>query len=137
MLGREVEFGQQFRTMPIHVCIGCVVDEMEKADCNTRSSGFEASVRSQADGFTEQQVVQPFLQALQIPIVAPSLGGPDTLVIQPSRTSHAEVPAEERKKRGITDTLIRVSTGLENTDDLLRDFAQALDAVAKHTTKQS
>ena len=67
VLGREVEFGQQFRTMPIQVHIGCVVDEMEKVDCNTRSSGFEASVRAQAEGFTEQQVDDALAQIGELP----------------------------------------------------------------------
>ena len=79
---------------------------------------------------TEQAVAAKFLKALRIPVVAPSLGGPETLAIQPSLTSHVEMPIEERQKRGITDSLIRISTGLENTDDLVNDFAQALDAIS-------
>jgi cystathionine beta-lyase/cystathionine gamma-synthase len=63
---------------------------------------------------------------LRIPVVAPSLGGPETLVTRPAVTSHAGVSPEQRKRLGISDGLVRVSIGLEGTDDLVEDFARAL-----------
>jgi cystathionine beta-lyase/cystathionine gamma-synthase len=61
-----------------------------------------------------------------LPINAPSLGGPETLITRPATTSHAGLPAEVRTRQGITDGLIRMSVGLEATQDLIEDFAAAL-----------
>lgn len=67
-----------------------------------------------------------FMQHVTLPIVAPSLGGVETLVTRPVTTSHAGMSPEDREKLGITDSLIRVSIGIEATEDILEDFAQAL-----------
>ncbi len=56
VLGREVEFGSQYRTMPIHVHPACVAEEMEKADCGTESDGFEHSVRHSSQGLSTEQI---------------------------------------------------------------------------------
>lgn len=72
--------------------------------------------------------VEHFLEHLSIPIKAPSLGGVETLITQPARTSHVGLSAEERETLGITDGLIRLSVGLEATDDLIDDLDQALTA---------
>ncbi|TMQ07847.1 MAG: aminotransferase class I/II-fold pyridoxal phosphate-dependent enzyme [Deltaproteobacteria bacterium] len=61
-----------------------------------------------------------------LPLVAPSLGGPETLITRPATTSHAGLPADIRRRQGITDGLIRLSVGLESTQDLIDDFAAAL-----------
>jgi cystathionine beta-lyase/cystathionine gamma-synthase len=65
--------------------------------------------------------------ALRIPIVAPSLGGVESLVTRPAATSHAGLTAEERREVGVSDGLVRVSVGIEGTGDLVADFRQALD----------
>ena len=70
--------------------------------------------------------VERFLSRLRIPIVAPSLGGAETLVIRPAVTSHAGLSSEERAAAGISDTLVRLSVGLEATADLIEDLDQAL-----------
>ena len=57
---------------------------------------------------------------------APSLGGVETLMTRPVTTSHAGMSAEDRQKAGISDTLIRVAVGIESSEDLIEDFAQAL-----------
>ncbi len=67
-----------------------------------------------------------FLKRVKIPIVAPSLGGVETLITQPARTSHAGMTPEERNRMGIGDNLIRISVGLESTEELIDDFIQAL-----------
>jgi cystathionine beta-lyase/cystathionine gamma-synthase len=67
-----------------------------------------------------------FIRNLTIPIESVSLGGPETLIIQPAATTHSLVDPETRRKMGITDTLIRLSVGLEDTDDLIRDISTAL-----------
>lgn len=56
VLGREIEFGNQYRTMPIHVHVGCVAGEIGKVDCNTRSDTFETSIREHSKGLTEEQI---------------------------------------------------------------------------------
>ncbi len=70
-----------------------------------------------------------FIDQLQIPLVAPSLGGAETLVTLPATTSHAGMDPDVRHRLGISDGLIRVSVGLETADDIIGDFAQALEAV--------
>jgi cystathionine beta-lyase/cystathionine gamma-synthase len=64
---------------------------------------------------------------LRIPVNAPSLGGPETLVTRPAVTSHAGLGPDERGRLGITDGLVRVSVGLEAPEDLIEDFARALE----------
>ena len=68
-----------------------------------------------------------FMKRTTIPVLAPSLGGPETLLTRPALTSHAGMHPEERRKAGITDGLIRMSVGLEAADEILEDLAQALD----------
>ena len=70
-----------------------------------------------------------FAEAVTIPIVAPSLGGVESLVTLPATTSHAGLTAEERKEVGVADGLIRVSVGIEGTEDLVEDFGAALAAL--------
>jgi len=67
-----------------------------------------------------------FMHRTALPIIAPSLGGVETLMTRPATTSHAGLSAEDRLRLGITDGLIRLSVGIEATEDLIEDFAQAL-----------
>ncbi len=66
------------------------------------------------------------MDQLQIAMVATSLGGPETLVTHPATTSHAGLTEEELAEAGITEGTLRVSCGLEDADDLVRDFLRAL-----------
>lgn len=59
--------------------------------------------------------------------LAPSLGGVESLVTQPCTTTHHGLSAEERARRGISDSMLRLSIGLEDADDLIADLQQALD----------
>lgn len=70
----------------------------------------------------------PVINRLQIPLRATGLGDTRTLIIPVAPTIYNETPPEERALMHITDSLIRVSVGLEETDDLLADFGQALSA---------
>lgn len=70
-----------------------------------------------------------FLDSLKIAKLAVSLGGTETLASHPAAMTHLSVPDERKKALGITDNLVRVSIGIEDADDLIADFAQALDAV--------
>jgi cystathionine beta-lyase/cystathionine gamma-synthase len=74
--------------------------------------------------------VERFMKALTIPALAPSLGGVETLVTRPALTSHSAVPPEQRRALGITDSLVRVSVGIEAGEDLIEDFGQALTRAA-------
>lgn len=67
-----------------------------------------------------------FLSDVNLAAAAVSLGGVETIASYPVRMSHASMPSEERKRLGITDTLIRLSIGLEDTEDLIADFDRAL-----------
>jgi cystathionine beta-lyase/cystathionine gamma-synthase len=69
-----------------------------------------------------------FVKALTIPVFAPSLGGCETLVTKPALTSHSSLSPAERMALGITDSLVRVSAGIESGDDLVEDFERALAA---------
>jgi cystathionine beta-lyase/cystathionine gamma-synthase len=72
------------------------------------------------------RAAERFLKALTIAAHAPSLGGVETLVSEPRLTSHASLTAEQRAQAGIPDGFLRFSLGLEDPDDLIADFAQAL-----------
>jgi cystathionine beta-lyase/cystathionine gamma-synthase len=67
-----------------------------------------------------------FIRRLRIAAHATSLGGVDTLVSEPRFTSHAAMSPDERAAAGIPDGFVRVSVGIEDADDLIADFAQAL-----------
>ncbi|MDM1378444.1 trans-sulfuration enzyme family protein [Myroides marinus] len=67
-----------------------------------------------------------FLNALQLCSRSANLGDSRTIVTHPASTTHSKVPAEEKIATGITDNLIRLSVGLENTKDIIRDLEQAL-----------
>lgn len=68
-----------------------------------------------------------FLNNIENAAFAVSLGGVETIVSYPAKMSHAAIPREEREKLGVTDTLIRVSVGLEEFEDLIESFDKALN----------
>jgi cystathionine gamma-synthase len=67
------------------------------------------------------------VEKLKIFSLAPSLGGVESLVTQPHTTSHHDLTPAERAAIGITDTMARLSIGIENATDLIADLEQALD----------
>jgi len=67
-----------------------------------------------------------FTEALKLATMGASLGAVETLVVQPAAMTHTQLTPEDRRKTGITDTLIRVSVGIEDAEDIIADFAQAL-----------
>jgi cystathionine beta-lyase/cystathionine gamma-synthase len=77
-----------------------------------------------------EQAAQALLDAVTLAYVAPSLGGVETLITRPAATSHAGMSREDRDRLGITADLIRISSGIEGTQDLVGDFAQALEAAS-------
>ena len=70
-----------------------------------------------------------FLDALKIAHLAVSLGGTETLASAPAAMTHLSVPDDRKQALGITDNLVRISIGVEDPDDLIADFANALEAV--------
>jgi cystathionine beta-lyase len=68
-----------------------------------------------------------FLRALKLICPAVSLGGVESLICAPAETSHVKMSAKERIRVGITDSLLRLSTGIEHADDLIADLSQALN----------
>lgn len=72
------------------------------------------------------EAAEGFMRKTTLPIVAPSLGGVETLLTRPATTSHSGLSPEDRKEMGISDGLIRVSVGIEAPEDLMADFDQAL-----------
>jgi cystathionine beta-lyase len=69
-----------------------------------------------------------FLQRLRVARKAMSLGGVETTLCSPALTSHVKMTAQQRAALGITDQLLRVSVGIEEAQDLIDDFKQALVA---------
>jgi cystathionine beta-lyase/cystathionine gamma-synthase len=67
------------------------------------------------------------LSRLKLSVVAPSLGGVETLITRPVQTSHSGMTPEQRMAAGISDKLVRVAVGIEDGDDLCADFEQALN----------
>jgi cystathionine beta-lyase/cystathionine gamma-synthase len=88
-------------------------------------SGFGGVLSFELRGSAAQ--ADEFLKRVAIPAVAPSLGGVRSLLTRPAITSHAGLSREERLRVGIADGLIRMSVGIEDTDEIIEDLAQALD----------
>lgn len=89
-------------------------------------SGFGGMLTIDLRGTYEEAVA--VVDRLKLFTIAPSLGGVESLVTQPVTTTHHGVTTEDRKRRGISDTMIRLSVGLEEAHDLVGDLRQALEA---------
>ena len=86
--------------------------------------GFSGMLSFEIKGGVE--AAEHFFERSRLPIVAPSLGGVETLITRPATTSHSGMSPQDRKRLGITDSLIRMSVGIEATEDLIEDLNQAL-----------
>lgn len=75
----------------------------------------------------DQQKAFRFMNALKLIAISNNLGDSRSLITHPASTTHMRVPAEDRAQLGITEAVLRLSIGLEETDDLITDLAQALD----------
>jgi cystathionine beta-lyase len=87
-------------------------------------SGFGAMLSFEVRNSTLSAV--DFMKKLKLIKPAVSLGGIETTICDPATTSHAKVSAEIRARQGITDNLLRLSVGIENAEDLIKDIRQAL-----------
>lgn len=90
-------------------------------------SGFGGVVSFEVDAGKEETTRA--VEALELMYLAPSLGGVETLVSQPTNTSHYFVSPEERAAQGISDSLVRIALGIEDPADLIRDLDRALETV--------
>jgi cystathionine gamma-lyase len=70
-----------------------------------------------------------FLENTHLFALAESLGGVESLINHPALMTHASVPEEQRQKLGITDSLVRLSVGVEDVRDLIDDLKSALEAI--------
>ncbi|MEW6208652.1 MAG: PLP-dependent transferase [Acidobacteriota bacterium] len=86
--------------------------------------GFSGMLSFELRGGVE--AAEKFIHRVRLPICAPSLGGVESLITRPATTSHSGLSTEAREKLGISDSLIRLSVGIEATDELIEDFEQSL-----------
>ncbi len=86
--------------------------------------GFGGLVSFELDASMQQ--TGAFLDALELPYMAPSLGGVESLVEQVALVSYYDMTSEERQAVGVSDSLVRYAAGIEDTDDILNDVEQAL-----------
>lgn len=89
-----------------------------------QSSGFGSMISFKTD---TEETARRLLERLQLISYAESLGGTESLITFPMLQTHGDVPAKTREKLGITGDFLRLSTGLENVEDLISDLAQALE----------
>jgi cystathionine beta-lyase len=87
---------------------------------------FGAMISFTSKGNNYDNAIQ-IIEKLKIFTLAESLGGVESLAGHPSSMTHASIPKEEREASGVVDSLIRLSVGIEDVDDLISDLNQALD----------
>ena len=87
-------------------------------------SGFGGMLSFRIKDFNKEQTIK-FLEKLYLFTLAESLGGVESLCGHPATMTHASIPVEEREKSGVTDSLIRLSVGIEDVDDLIEDLKNA------------
>ena len=87
-------------------------------------SGFGGMLSFRIKDFNKEQTIK-FLEKLHLFTLAESLGGVESLCGHPATMTHASIPEEEREKSGVTDSLIRLSVGIEDVDDLIDDLKNA------------
>ena len=68
-----------------------------------------------------------FINSVELASLLANVGDAKTLVIHPASTTHQQLPEEERLKSGVLPEMIRVSVGIENIDDIIEDFDEALE----------
>lgn len=97
------------------------------------SKGYEINLKQAKNGggmisfeLRENYDIKKFFSSLELIMLAESLGGVESLVCHPSTMTHASIPADIRKKIGITEGLIRLSIGIENKEDIINDLEQAI-----------
>ena len=92
-----------------------------------QTKGFGGIISFEIAGSREQ--AKKFSQSLKLFSIAESLGGVESLIELPASMTHASLALSERKKIGISDSLIRISVGIEDIKDLINDVAQGLEKI--------
>ena len=95
-----------------------------------QQKGFGSMVSFDVGSLEAARIV---LESVKLCTLAESLGGVETLICHPATMTHASVAPEVRNRLGITDGLVRISVGIEDTDDIIADLNQALDKVNRET----
>lgn len=80
---------------------------------------------------SSEAYVKPFLKSLKLITFAESLGGVESLITYPATQTHADIPEALRLKYGLSNALLRLSTGIEHPDDLIADLDQAFQSLKK------
>jgi cystathionine gamma-lyase/homocysteine desulfhydrase len=88
-----------------------------------QATGFGAIVSFDVDS---ENTLEQLMRKLKYFTLAESLGAVESLISVPAKMTHASIPAQRREELGITDTLIRISIGIEDHEDLIEDLTQAL-----------
>lgn len=107
--------------------LGMIEDERQQAIYDRHCLGAGSTFSVFLKGGEEECF--RFLDNLQIAKLAVSLGGTETLASHPASMTHLSVPHARRQQLGISESLVRISIGIEDADDLIADFEQALDYV--------
>lgn len=93
--------------------------------CKSQASGFGSMLTFEVES---KALALHILESLKLIPFAESLGGVETLITYPTTQTHADVPEEIRIKNGITDSVLRLSAGIEDKNDLIADLKQAIDS---------
>mmetsp|Transcript_14550 Transcript_14550/g.27000 ORF Transcript_14550/g.27000 Transcript_14550/m.27000 type:complete len:396 (-) Transcript_14550:86-1273(-) len=101
--------------------------QYEIAKKQQRGGGMVISFWIKASEEEKRQRCATFLSSLKVFLCAESLGAVESLAESPSLMTHGSVPADQRKLLGIDDSMVRLSVGIENVEDLISDISQALD----------
>lgn len=96
----------------------------------SQMTGFGGMLSIELDGTIDD--VTTFVSNRRFFALGESLGGVKSLICHPARMTHASIPADERAKLGLSDTLVRLSPGIEHADDLVRDLVEGLAALDAH-----
>ena len=110
-----------------HVCYPGLDSFPQKVLADRQASGYGSMLWFEVKGGVQSG--KKLMNALKLWSLAENLGSVESLVTHSVTMTHADMPREERMSAGITDGLVRLSTGLESADDLISDLKQALDAL--------
>ncbi|HTD92349.1 MAG TPA: PLP-dependent transferase [Chitinophagaceae bacterium] len=95
------------------------------AVASRQMSGFGGMISFELKDQSQQEAMR-VLSSTRLFALAESLGGVESLINHPASMTHASIPREERIKNGLSDSLIRLSVGIEDADDLIADLAAAI-----------
>ncbi len=103
---------------------GLTSHPMHRVAARQMEKGFSGMISFELEGGIDAGI--ELMSSVELCALAESLGSVETMITHPSSMTHAEVPEEERRARGLGDGLVRLSVGIEDADDILEDLEQAL-----------